>query len=191
MRIHRSSDESGLAAEMFRHGNRALHETLLDMYNNVLQDECLELSWQDSLFKRLPKTREFSDVSNWRPIAVLKTTYKIFAELIHTRIAPLLDANQCFDQVEFRPNLGVDHAFATLDSIVGKCLEWNEPLWIASLDLREAFDRTEFESLFPAFCHKQVPPPYMHFLSCLYRSQKEHSKDGLRFAIQRGVIDDC
>ena len=85
----------------------------------MLQDECLELS---------------SDVSNWRPI---------FAKLIHTRIAPLLDANQCHDQDGFRPNLGVDHVFATLDSIVGRCFEWNEPLWIASLDLRKAFDRIE------------------------------------------------
>ena len=122
-----------------KHGNRALRETLMDMCNTMLQDECLELSWQDPLFKMLPRTGEFSDVSNWRPIAVLKITYKIFAKLIHTRIAHLLDANQTHDQVGFRPNLGVDHAFATLDSIVGKCLEWNEPLWIASLDLRKAF----------------------------------------------------
>ena len=153
----------------------------------MLEDECLELSWQDALFKMLPKTGEFSDVSNWRPIAVLKITYKIFAKLTHTRIAPLLDANQCHDQVGFRPNLGVDHAFATKDSIVGKCLEWNEALWIASLDLRKTFDRIEFDSLFAALCHQEIPPPYMHLLSCLYRSQKGHLKDGPRFAIQRGV----
>ena len=70
----------------------------------------------------LLKTGEFSDVSNWRPIAVLKITCKIFAKWIHTRIALLLGANQCHDQVGFRPNLGVDHAFVTLDSIVSTCL---------------------------------------------------------------------
>ena len=171
MRSRSASDESGLVAETFIHGNRALHETLMDMCNNMLQDECFELSWQDSLFKMLPKTGDFFDVSISRPIAVFKITYKIFATLIQTRIAPLLDANQTHDQVGFRPNLGVDHAFATLDSIVGKCLEWNEPLWIASLDLRKAFDRIEFDSLFAALCHQEVPPPCIHLLSCLYRSQ--------------------
>ena len=99
----------------------------------------------------------------------LKITYKkIFAELIHTRIAPLLDANQCYDQVGFRRNLGVDHAFATLDSIVGKCLECNEPLWMVSSDLRKALDRIEFDSLFATLCHQEVPSPYIHLLSVLF-----------------------
>ena len=56
MRSRRASDESGLVAEMFKHGNRALHERRLETYNNMLQDECLEVSWQDSFFKMLPKT---------------------------------------------------------------------------------------------------------------------------------------
>ena len=74
MRSRWACDESGLVAEMFKHENRALHERLLEMYNNMLQDECLEVSWQDSLFKMLPKTAEFSDVSNRRPMAVLSSS---------------------------------------------------------------------------------------------------------------------
>ena len=64
------------------------------MYNNMLQDECLEVSWQDSLFKMLPKTDEFSDVSNWRPIAVLKITYEIFAKMMQTNVMTKSDFDQ-------------------------------------------------------------------------------------------------
>ena len=50
-----------------------------------------------------------------------------------------------------------------------------------------ALDRIEFDSLFAALCHQEIPPAYIHLLSCLYRSQNGHLKDGPRFAIQRGV----
>jgi len=150
MRNRKSGDDLGLVLEMFKYGGRSLHEVLLGIYNRMLRDQCLEPSWQESLFKMIPKPGDVAEVSNWRPIAVLRITYKIFAKLIHWRIHPFLDKGQSRDQVGFRHKLGVDHAFAVLETMVGKCIEWREPLWIASLDLRKASDRIEFDSLFHA-----------------------------------------
>ena len=41
-------------------------------------------------------------------------------------------------------------AFAIFDSISGKALEWNVPLWMASLDLKKAFDRVKHSAAIQA-----------------------------------------
>jgi len=107
--------------------------------------------------------------------------------LIHWRIHPLLDKGQSRDQVGFRHKLGVDHVFAVLETMVGKCIEWREPLWIASRDLRKAFDRIEFDSLFHALSDQGVPLSYLSLLSTLYHFQSGCLKDGRQFRIERGV----
>ena len=39
--------------------------------------------------------------------------------------------------------------FVSFDPIIGKYFEWDEPVWISSLDPRNAFDKIEFESCLP------------------------------------------
>ena len=62
-------------------------------------------------------------VTNWRPIAALKITYKIFSKLVHARIQDLLEREQSWDQMGFRSLLGVDHALAVLDTVLSKAVE--------------------------------------------------------------------
>ena len=61
------------------------------------------------------------------------------------------------------------------------------PLWFASLDLRKAFDRIEWTSLFEALEEQHVAPEYRHLIATLYHNQKGHLADGGTFPIQRGV----
>ena len=59
----------------------------------------LELSWRHSEFVMLPKSGNLSETNNWRPIAILKITYKIFSSLLHLRLRRQLDYQQSMDQV--------------------------------------------------------------------------------------------
>ena len=187
MRNRRSGDDAGLVLEMFKLGCTELHECLLDIYNSMLLEESLEPSWQHTLFKMLPKPGDSTQASNWRPIAVLKITYKIFAKLLDARIHCVLESAQCADQVGFRSKLGIDHAFAVLETMIGKSIEWDTPLWCASLDLRKAFDKIEHRSLFEALHAQGVPQCYISLLTTLYRSQTGQVQAGRKFSIQRGV----
>ena len=137
--------------------------------------------WQHTLFKTLPKPGDSTQASNWRPIAVLKITYKVFAKLLGARIHNVLEDAQCADQVGFRSKLGIDYAFAVLETMIGKSIEWDTPLWCASLDLRKAFDRIEHPSLFEALHDQGVPQCYISLLSALCRSQTGQVQAGRSF----------
>ena len=130
----------------------------------------------------LQKSRDFSNVNNWRPIAVLPILYKIFSELIYSRINPILESAQSNDQFGFRRDRRIDDVLGILENLVGKTSEWNLPIWIASLDLRKASDRILHQPLFQTLHLQKVPEGYVHLLMALYKNQKG-TIDGKHFSI--------
>ena len=135
----------------------------------------------------LPKTGSRNDVKNWRPIAILRITYKIFARLLFARLQPVLEREQTRDQVGFRPGRSVDDAFVVLEDLCTKAWEWELPLWIASIDLTKAFDRLEHHVLFRALSEQGVDVEYVRLLSDIYSAQWGSVNGSAAFDITRGV----
>ena len=118
---------------------------------------------------------DLSNVNNWRPIAVLPILYKTFSKLIYARISPILESCQSNDQFGFRKDRRIDDVLGILENMVGKTSEWNLPLWIASLDLRKAFDRILHQPLFRTLQLQKVPEGYVQLLVVLYKTKKDRS----------------
>ena len=57
---------------------------------------------------------------------------------------------QSKDQIGFRSFVGVGDAFAVFENVCSKSMVWSVPIWCASLDLRKAFYRIEYNALFDA-----------------------------------------
>jgi hypothetical protein len=90
-------------------------------------------------------------------------------------------------QTGLRPGTGIEDAFLVFESLCSKSLEWNLPLWFASLDLTKAFDRVEYGPLFEALLEQSVPKPYCALLWKLYQNQSGKLQQGHGFSVQRGV----
>ena len=69
----------------------------------------------------------------------------------------------------------------------GQCIEWNSSLWSASLDLRKAFDRVEYASLFEALRDQGVHDDYLSILARIYSDQNGQVRGSDMFPIERGV----
>ena len=98
-----------------------------------------------------------------------------------------MDEQQPLDQTGFRPNTGIDDAFVVLECLSSKSLEWNAPIWFASLDLTKAFDPIEYSPLFDALLQQSVPRCYCTLLWKLYKGQTGSVHGSERFNIERGV----
>ena len=186
MRSRRGGLDAGLVLEMFKLGLAELHECLLDIYNRMLVEESLEPSWQHTVFEMLPKPGDSTQETNWRPIAVLRITYKVCAKLLGARIRKVLESARCADQVGFRSKLGIDNAFAVLETMIVKSIEWDTPLWCASLDLKKAFDRTEHHR-----CSKHLMTKVFHnvTLAC-YPFCIDHKRAGksLQYTVESSKV---
>ena len=135
----------------------------------------------------LPKQGDLSATGNWRPIAILKIPYKLFSRLLYQRLREPLGQQQSYDQVGCRTDFSVDDAYVVFDTVCGKALEWNLPLWFASLDLRKAFDRIEYGSLFAALEFQGVHRSYLSLLALMYHGQTGSVQGSRPFNIRRGV----
>ena len=83
--------------------------------------------------------------------------------------------------------LGIDHAFAVLETMIGKSIEWDTSLWCVRLDTKTAFDSIEHTSLFKALHDQGVPQCYISLRSVLYRSQSGQVQPCKKNVIQRRV----
>ena len=103
---------------MFKYGNIELRACLLNIFNDILKSGCFDESWRATLFTMLPKMGDTSRPSCWRPIAILKMSYKIFSKLICQRLRATLDSHQSIDQTGFRPGAGIEGAKTILRIIM-------------------------------------------------------------------------
>ena len=187
LRKHKSADPRGVELEMLYHAPDELLDYVLELYNDLLRTGRLDPSWQHTLFTMLPKKGDRSRPSNWRPIASLKVLYKVFSKMVHARLQHVLDPQQSFDQTGFRQHTGVEHALCVFDNVCARSLEYNCEIWVASIDLRKAFDRIHHPALFRALRHQGVSEGYLQLLQELYSSQTGSVSDSRRFHIGRGV----
>ena len=80
-----------------------LHQRLAETYNHMLRQGTFEPDWYHTVLTMLPKSGDLTDPGNWRPIAVLRTLYKLMSKMLLHRLQPMLDAQQSADQFGSRP----------------------------------------------------------------------------------------
>ena len=72
--------------------------------------------------------------------------------------------------------------------MISKSYEWKFPIWMASLDLRKAFDRIEYHALFDALREQGVGDNYLALLASMYSNQTGCIRGSKKyFNIERGV----
>ena len=103
MKRRKCADEKGLVSDIFKEASQAFLERLLRSFNDMLRVGRLDPSWASTLFTMIPKSGDRADPANWRPIAILRASYKIFARLLLQRLHPYLEPRQSPDQRGFRP----------------------------------------------------------------------------------------
>ena len=135
MACRRCADKHGILIEMFRHAGPIVHDALVRCLDKVLHTGEYPNDWGELLYVMIPKTVNTMDVNNWRPLAILDITYKIFSRILHRRLMPILEPHQPPEQMGFRPSLGTDYALLVLENVIQKSIEYNMPLWIISVDL--------------------------------------------------------
>ena len=109
--------------EMFKCASDGLLDCLLAFFNEILLTGQLEEHWLNTVFTMLPKAGDRALPGNWRPIAILPVTYKIFSKMLHQRLHKCLEEAQTDDQIGFRSNRNIEEAFLVLECICSKAFE--------------------------------------------------------------------
>jgi hypothetical protein len=87
---------------------------LAAVYNICLKYERIPDTWRKSLTTLIHKKSDPNDITNWRPIAILRTIYKLFAGVMAKRLSNWIDQNAVLAPAQkgFVPHDGVfEHSY--------------------------------------------------------------------------------
>ena len=118
MRKGRRNDKDDLFLEMFLSCGSENLQILCNHLNHILHETRIPEKLSDTFSSLLHKGGSTEDANNWRPIAILSITYKIFARLVYQRIRQDLNEHQSEDQFGFRHSRSTTHALLVLESML-------------------------------------------------------------------------
>ena len=93
---------------------------------------------------------EDSDATNYRPISLLNTLYKVYASMIQNRLADRYDRLLRKTQFGFRRGKGTNHPLFILRRLQDYSSRTGKPFHLLFLDWRMAFDKVDHVSMLTA-----------------------------------------
>ena len=111
----------------------------------ILENDTLSKSQYNAIITLLYKKGNREDISNWRPISLLNTDYKIITKLLAERLKLFLPKLAHSDQKGFISGRNISDA----NRLVQDIIEYSDRNQLNSavifLDYKKAFDRVEWE----------------------------------------------
>jgi hypothetical protein len=83
--------DDGMLPELWKDGPPALLQILLDTINDSLRTGHIPDEWRHGTVRFLLKKDPSSLLTNWRPVCLLPTAYKIYASIINQRLRTIVE----------------------------------------------------------------------------------------------------
>lgn len=152
--LGKSVGRSGIPAECFRMPEpveKVMVEGLTIVFNKILQKGEIPQEWKEALLVAIPKPgKDSTQAKHTRGITLVDSDYKIFAQLLHTRLEAFYSAQGIREenQAGFRTGYNtIDHCI-TLHIAIESALRRNKKLYCAFVDFSKAFDYINRDALF-------------------------------------------
>ena len=191
MKSGKARDRSGVIAEMIKMGGSLLHDSILDLFNDVLKGGAEPpSSWKHTRLVVIFKKGDSQLPSNYRPIAILPILYKLFSRMLCNRIQGTLLQSQTVDQAAYRHGFSTEDHLLALTLVTEQCQEWNVDLWFGLVDFEKAFDTVNHDTLWKVLEDQNVEPKYIRLLRKLYSDQigsVRAGEESRTFTLGRGV----
>lgn len=186
----------GLPIEFYQTYTETLTPYLEELYHTALQAGRLPSSTMEALVTVLPKPgRDALEISNYRPLSLLATEYKILSKSLATRIQAHLDSLIHIDQCGFLQNRSTSLNIRRLHHIMQATPSFYQRAGCLALDLRQAFDSLSWHFMFATLNSFGFPEGYIKLVRLLYTDPTARVRTGkyisAHYNIQRGTRQGC
>ena len=117
----------------------------------------------------IPKTqKDLQYLSNWRPVSLLQTDYKILTKTLALRLQKVLPKIISTDQVGYIPNRYIGENIRIIQDIMTYSQLHKIPGYIALIDFQKAFDSIEWGFMFKCLLHFNFGENFIRWIKLLY-----------------------
>jgi len=137
----------GIGLEFHRMGWDIIETELLQIMNKMYSEQPLGAHQVRGLMVCIPKRSNPTRISDYRPLTLLNSDYKILARVLANRLKPILQ-----DIISPQQHCGIQgtsifEAVATIRDVIAYAETSQTPLCVISLDFQAAFDRVSHQYL--------------------------------------------
>ena len=144
-------------------------QQLLELYNHCWTSKTIPKGWKDAIAVSFYKGKgDDADPSNYRPISLLNTTYKIYATMLQERLASSYDSRIRQNQYGFRRGRGTTQPLFVLRRLQDYSSRTGVPFHCLFIDWKQAFDKLDHASMIIALQRLGVHQHYLDIIQDIY-----------------------
>ncbi|KAI3432715.1 hypothetical protein D9Q98_004258 [Chlorella vulgaris] len=146
----RSPGHDGLPAELYRKFQGLLAPMLARLFTAVAELGILPARFHEGLITVIYKSGDRSEPTNYRPITLLCTDYRLFTKVLALRLNPCLDSIIDREQAAFVPGRHIGENIMALQCLPHLLRGTAASAVVVFCDFRKAYDTIDREFLFSA-----------------------------------------
>ena len=188
----KAADIYGVTAEHFIHGGDALIDTTVGIINSLYRvgelTDCMKVGVITPIYK---KKGSATDAKNYRGITILPIVTKILETVLREVVRPAVEEVQSGLQRGFTQNSSPMNCSLILEEVIRESKDRKQPLFMAFLDVKAAFDVVSHESLLRKLFHIGVEGQEWSLIHSLHKGAesvvKWEGSTSSSFKVQQGV----
>jgi exonuclease III len=162
----------GLTYELYKKFWNELGPLLLRVTNSSMHEGRLPNSMQNGIITLIPKNGDHTLLSNWRPITLLNTDYKLITKCLAGRIISVLPDLITSDQSFCVPNRTIHTNLHLIRDAIEYANMHNLPLAVISLDQASAYDCVEHPYIFYVLQKFGFGNTFIQYIRTVYQNAK-------------------
>jgi len=177
LKMEKAPEIDKITNEIIKYGGEPLIKKFTEIYNEALYTRKSPRYWKMSEIIMIFKKGNRHKIENYRPISLGQTTAKIYSKVIAGRLKHSLEEQQPREQAGFRRNYStIDNLHTINQQIIEKSDEYNQKLYLAFIDYKEAFDSIKHQSMIKALENQGVHGQYVEIINEMYTQLKAKIK---------------
>lgn len=165
---NKSPGIDGIPAEFYKTFWSDMGQDLLDVINHCTEKSILPLSMRRAVLKLLPKTGDLGLLTNYRPISLLCSDYKIFTRVLASRLMGALPEIINMEQVYNVPGRKVHNNISLAKDLVYQANQLNKEFAIVSIDQAKAFDKLNHTYIFETLKAFGFGDSFISYIKMIY-----------------------
>jgi hypothetical protein len=134
-----------------------LHSEIHKLIKSIWNKEELPHQWKESIIVPIHKKGDKTECSNYRGTTLLPTSYKMFSNIILSRLIPYADEIIGEHQCGFRRNRSTTDQIFYIRQILEKKWEYSGAVHQLFIDFKKAYDSVRREVLYNILFEFGVP----------------------------------
>ena len=195
MANNKSPGIDGLTTNFYKHFWDLFGEKLTFIYNEAFLRGHLTLMQKRGIISLLYKKNDRTKLTNWRPVSLLTTDYKILAKALALRLSKVIASIIHTDQTANIPGRNINDNISLIRDALRYANDKNTPLALITIDQLKAFDRVDHNFLFLTLKRFGFGVEFINWIKTLYcRTSSSVKVNGWLtafFNLERGFRQGC